>query len=66
MRCVNIFDRGDEVYIKYEIDTLIFKNGELYYKLKDSRNGTYLPNAYTSDELIPVPATKGVEEDENK
>ena len=55
MREINIFDKGDKVYIEYEIETLIFKNGELYYKLKDSKNGTYLPNAYTADELIAVP-----------
>ena len=55
MKQINIFDKGDKVYIEYEIETLIFKNGELYYKLKDSKNGTYLPNAYTADELIAVP-----------
>ena len=66
MREINIYEQNDEVYIKYVVDSLIFRNGQLYYKLKDSRNGTYLPNAYTADELIPVPATKGVEEDENK
>lgn len=53
MRQINVFDKGDKVCIEYEIDSLIFKNGELYYKLKDAKNGTYLPNAYTSDELIP-------------
>jgi len=54
MKQINVFDKGDEVYIKYEIDSLIFKNGTLYYKLKEPRNGTYLANAYTADELIPV------------
>ena len=54
MRQINIFEKGDAVYIKYEIDSLIFKNSTIYYKLKEPRNGTYLDNAYTADELIPV------------
>ena len=54
MREINIFDKGDRVYIEYEIDSLIFKNGTIYYKLKEPRFGTYLDNAYTSEELIPV------------
>ena len=55
MKQINIYDKGDKVYIEYEVDSLIFKNGQLYYKLKESNNGTYLNNAYTADELIPVP-----------
>ena len=54
MKQINIYDKGDRVYIEYEVDSLIFKNGQLYYKLKESRYGTYLDNAYTAEELIPV------------
>lgn len=54
MREINIYEKGDEVYIKYEIDSLIFRNGTIYYKLREPKNGTYLDNAYTSDELISV------------
>lgn len=54
MKQINVFDKGDRVYIEYEIDSLIFKNGELYYKLKEPVHGTYLGNAYTSEELIPA------------
>lgn len=67
MRQINIFEKGDEVYIKYVIDSLIFKNGTLYYQLKEPKYGTYLANAYTSEELI---AMKGeianAEEDDGK
>lgn len=55
MRQINVFDRGDRVAIEYEVDSLIFKNGTIYYKLKNPANGTYLDNAYTVDELIAVP-----------
>ena len=60
MREINIYEKGDEVYIKYEIDSLIFRNGTIYYKLKEPKNGTYLDNAYTSEELISV--NKGEEQ----
>ena len=63
MRQINIYDKGDKVYIEYEVDSLIFKNGQLYYKLKESRYGTYLDNAYTADELIPA---RIEDTDENK
>lgn len=54
MRQINVFDRGDKVRIEYEIDSILFKNGTIYYKLKEPINGTYLDNAYTASELIPV------------
>lgn len=52
MKELTIYERGDKVCIVYEIDSLIFKNGTIYYKLKEPVNGTYLDNAYTADELI--------------
>lgn len=55
MKQINVFERGDRVAIEYEIDSLIFKNGQLYYKLKNPTTGTYLDNAYTAEELIPMP-----------
>ena len=55
MRQINVFDKGDKVFIEYEVDSLIFRNGTIYYKLKEPKNGTYLENAYTAQELIPVP-----------
>ena len=55
MKQINVFERGDKVAIQYEIDSLIFKNGQLYYKLKNPTTGTYLDNAYTAEELIPMP-----------
>ena len=58
MKQINVFERGDRVAIEYEIDSLIFKNGQLYYKLKNSTTGTYLDNAYTAEELIPMPEVK--------
>ena len=61
MKQINMFERGDKVAIKYEIDSLIFKNGQLYYKLKNATTGTYLENAYTADELIPL-SEEGKEE----
>ena len=55
MKCINVFERGDKVAIEYEVDSLMFRNGTLYYKLKNAATGTYLDNAYTADELMPLP-----------
>ena len=54
MKQINVFERGDKVAIAYEIVIVIVRNGTLYYKLKEPKNGTYLDNAYTADELIPM------------
>jgi len=54
MKQINVYERGDKVAIAYEIDSLVFRNGQLYYKLKNPVTGTYLDNAYTADELIPM------------
>ena len=54
MKQINIFDKNDRVYIEYEVESRFYKNDEIYYKLKEPKNGTYLTNAYTADELIPV------------
>lgn len=59
MRQINVFDKGDKVYIEYEVESLMFKNGTIYYKLKNPATGTYLDNAYTADELV---AKEGEEE----
>ena len=60
MRQINVYDKGDRVYIEYEIDELLFKNGQLYYKLKEPSTGKYLDNAYTADELVSVKKEGGL------
>lgn len=55
MKQINVFEKGDKVCIEYVIEELLFKNGQLYYKLKNPKTGTYLDNAYTTDELIALP-----------
>ena len=60
MRNVLQYDKGDKVYIEYEVESRFYKNDEMYYKLKDTKNGTYLTNAYTADELIAVEMTKPI------
>lgn len=57
MKLLNVYEKSDRVYIEYEIDSLIFKNGTIYYKLRNPNTGTYLDNAYTADELIPKGGT---------
>lgn len=54
MKTIKIFTKGEKVRLEYVVDNVIMDGGELYYTLKEPKNGTYLKNAYTSDELIPV------------
>lgn len=61
MRQINVFDKGDRVAIEYEVESLMFKNGTIYYKLKNPATGTYLDNAYTADELIAMPEKGAIE-----
>ena len=63
MRQINVFEKNDKVYIEYVIDSLIFKNGQLYYKLKEPKSGTYLNNAYTADELIAAETDEEVKQE---
>lgn len=52
MKEIKMYDKGDKVYIEYEIDSKFWKNDNIYYKLKEPKNGTYLDIAYTAEELI--------------
>ena len=57
MREIKIFEKGDRVYIEYVVDSLIFSNGTIYYKLKEQKKDgaiSYLPTGYTADELVPA------------
>ena len=54
MKTIKIFTKGEKVRLEYEVDNIVFSNGELYYTLKEPKNGTYLKNAYKAEELIPV------------
>lgn len=61
MKQINVFEKGDKVAIQYEIDSLMFKNGQLFYKLRNPATGTYLDNAYTAEELIAMPEVQSKE-----
>lgn len=54
MKTIKIFTKGERVRLEYEVDNVVYQNGELYYSLKEPKYGTYLKNAYTSDDLIAV------------
>ena len=54
MKTIKIFTKGERVRLEYVVDNVVMDGGELYYTLKEPNHGTYLKNAYTADELIPV------------
>lgn len=55
METIKVFKKGERVRLEYIVDEMFLKDGEIYYKLKNPANGTYLKGvAFKADELIPV------------
>ena len=55
MKQVEMFSKGERVFLEYEIDSKFMQDGEIFYTLKNPANGTYLKGfAFTADELIPA------------
>lgn len=52
MKSVNVFEKGDEVYIKVEISNVSMDNGTIQYELKEPIGGNWLKHWFTADEII--------------
>lgn len=52
MRSVEVFERGDEVYIKVEISNVVMNDGVIQYELKEPAGGNWLKHYFTAEELI--------------
>ena len=55
MRTVDIYEIGEEVYIKAKIDEVLIENGEPKYRLAPEGAASPLAHKYTHHELKPVP-----------
>ena len=55
MRTVMLFTKGEKVNVDFVIDSLLLNEGEVFYRLKDPRNGKIYDYAFSADELTPVP-----------
>lgn len=56
MKTVEMFEKGEEVYIKMQITKVTLRGGVPEYELKDPKTGEFLDNMYTSERMIPIPA----------
>lgn len=56
MRTVNMYNIGEEVYIKAEVADVKAVKGELKYIIKDPLTAKCFDYLYTDDQLIPVDA----------
>ena len=52
MRSVEVFEKGDEVYIKAEITDVAIIDGQLQYELKEPIGGNWMKHWFAADELI--------------
>lgn len=62
MKTVDIYEIGEEVYIKARVDDIIIENGEPKYKVSPEAAAESLPHKYLHTELKPVPTLKKEDE----
>ena len=62
MKTVDIYEIGEEVYIKARVDDIIIENGEPKYKVSPEAAAESLSHKYSHTELKPVPTLKKEDE----
>ena len=55
MRTVDIYEIGEQVYIRARVDDIIIENGEPKYKVSPEAAAESLAHKYTHGELRPLP-----------
>ena len=66
MKTVDIYEIGEEVYIRARVDDIIIENGEPKYKVSPEAAAESLAHKYSHTELKPVPVPKKSTEGENE
>ena len=54
MKTVDIYEIGEEVYIKASITEIIVENGEIKYGVKAEHSNNDLTHKFTDHQLIPA------------
>lgn len=52
-KMVNMYDIGEEVYIKAKITDIIVENGEIKYNIKAEHSNNNLDHRFTEHQIIP-------------
>ena len=58
MKTTKMYEVDDEVMIKVKIAGVEIKNGELQYRIKDTKSTDCLPYLYEDKDIIPVESMK--------
>ena len=59
MKKIDMYELGEEVWIKARIDDIIIENGEPRYKVSPESASDSLARKYTHSELRPCPSKSG-------
>ncbi|MBR2805890.1 MAG: hypothetical protein IKE18_03820 [Oscillospiraceae bacterium] len=54
MKAVQMYEKGEEVYIKMQITKVTLEGGTPKYELKDPKTGEFLDELYTFDRMTPA------------
>ena len=52
MKTINMYEMGEEVYIKAKITDIIVENGELKYRIKAEHSNNDLDHNFTEHQII--------------
>lgn len=55
MKAVEMYEKGEEVYIRMQITKVTLEGGVPKYELKDPRTGEFLDELYTFEQLVSIP-----------
>lgn len=66
MRTVDIYEIGEQVYIRARVDDIVIENGEPKYKVSPESAAESLPHKYTHTELKPIPEAPKKKDDESE
>ena len=53
MKTINMYEMGEEVYIKAKVTDIVVENGEIKYKIKAEHSNNDLDHNFTEHQLIP-------------
>lgn len=66
MKTIDMYEIGEEVYIKAKVTDIVVENGEIKYKIKDEHSNNDLNHLFTDKQLIQKSLVEHEEEDDDR
>lgn len=60
MKTVNLFEVGEEVYVKATVTGLSIDQGEIKYHLKNEITGRTYEHPFVGEQMFPIPKDESV------